>query len=100
MTLNEKIALKMGWVINDFGEVRNPINGMYIEPNFDNNIESAKLLLQKMVDDGWTITFRQNKRHILFSAYKKLGDPLIFTTLQTEPTAIVSLFMKVYGLEV
>ena len=108
MTLNEKIALKMGWdTQNNF--IRIYFEGKPFDPT--KHIEHAKLLQQKMVDDEWIVCINAmpkkemiiNKWPGVIECYATRPDAESYEYLvyaNTEPAAIVALFCKVYGLEV
>jgi hypothetical protein len=115
MTRNERIAKKMGWIkyfgnepmITDSGHkvsflfIRNPDGKIEFDITFD--IATAKLLQARMVEDGWYIKINQSKyvepqfwcdARSVASAntydYRAEDD--------TEPAALVALFVKVYGI--
>lgn len=113
MTTNEQIAKVMGWefILNayEFNGVRHwgyvdkngaPVGTKSFDPG--KYIDHAKLLQQRMVDDGWLLKMLTNhdKEYALFATRNSCeGVYLEGCWKKKEPAAIVSLFCKVYEIK-
>ena len=109
-TKNEQIAEIMGWHYDtDKGVIFVCGLGSFIDFELELHFELAKILQQKMVDDGWKIDIinwpavNGQKPFKRFTAYAEKFDGKRFydskAEADTEPAAIVALFVKVYGIE-
>ena len=115
MTTNEQIAGVMGWdKVGSMIYIKSENRYVAVEFLVDvflSELPAAKLLQQRMVDDGWHFELAHwiesfpdfPPRTYLSATACNFGGrkpDLIFAEADTEPAAIVSLFKKVYGIEV
>ena len=130
MARNEKIAEKMGWikyfgdepVITDSGHkvsfqfIRTPDGDIDFDLKIDT--QTAHLLIERMVGDGWSVFFSHFCKTATMSledpedvcagkvravaeteSHSKHGLPSAYSVLAPDfPTAVVELFCKVYGI--
>jgi len=114
MTTNEQIAKVVG-----LRPAKNPFkfkfgleddSRYFSDDDFSTSMPLAKLLQQRMVDDGWHFELAHwiesfpdfPPRTYLSATACNFGGrkpDLIFAEADTEPAAIVALFVKVYGIE-
>ena len=114
MTRNIKIAEIMGWELVDYldpslGKHWANKNGEYIcdHLQFRTYLPHAKLLQAKMVADGWHIVIAQHSPDCFSAtAWKDIFEDKKYITeiehyvqrANTEPAALVALFVKVYNI--
>jgi len=116
MARNEKIAEKMGWikyfgdepVITDSGHkvsfqfIRTPDGDIDFDLKIDT--QTAHLLIERMVGDGWEVSMVHDRSGIVMCAHKDKTKNLInFIEHQVDeaadfPAAVVELFCKVYDI--
>ena len=113
MTTNEQVAKVMNWVSPANNTELNTLE-WWDDLNYEVQLVTAKALQQRMVEDGWDINITQYAPTNKFVAWanretenmvmadvtvlRKSDDAEIH--FDTEPAAIVSLFCKVYKIEV
>jgi hypothetical protein len=114
MTTNEQIAKAMGWDYLAYGDClrMHRLSNIFNLKTFvmPEDWQPIKALQQRMVADGWSVKISHEINGVHCEAEKFAFDvqcvnaPKFISHYgglqKTEPAAIVSLFKKVYGIEV
>jgi hypothetical protein len=100
MTRNERIAEKMGWTVDKGYCFDNYNNCVAALDDIGIVIDVAKLLQDRMVEDGWMIsaTFDKDTFGENVFIFRAIKDVEFIEWSDTEPAALVALFCKVYGI--